>query len=49
MSQKRRGTKLDVGRFREDLRSLAARACAGDNEDVRSGVFEGADTLVGLF
>ena len=49
MSQKRRGTKLDVGRFREDLRSLAARACADDNEDVRTGVFEVADTLVGLY
>lgn len=49
MPQKRQGTKLDVGRFMEDLRALAARACADDGEDVRSKVFEITDILVGLY
>jgi len=49
MPQKRQGAKLDIGKFREDLHSLAARACVDDDEDVRSRVFEVADILVGLY
>jgi hypothetical protein len=40
---------LDVRRFRTDLYELATKACANDEEDVRSKVFQVADMLVKLY
>ncbi len=40
---------MDVRRFRADLYELAARACANDDQDVRSKVFGIADVLVNLY
>jgi hypothetical protein len=40
---------LDVRRFRADLYELAARACSGDGQEVRSRVFGIADILVELY
>jgi hypothetical protein len=40
---------LDVRRFKADLYELADRACAKDEREVRSKVFEIADILVGLY
>jgi hypothetical protein len=40
---------LDVRRFREDLYELATRACADDEQAVRSKVFAIADVLVMLY
>ncbi len=40
---------MDVRRFREDLYSLAARACARDGPEVRAKVFGIADILVSLY
>jgi hypothetical protein len=40
---------LDVRRFKEDLYSLAARACVADDQEVRSKVFGVADILVNLY
>jgi hypothetical protein len=41
--------QLDVRRFRADLYELAARATAGDGQEVRSKVFDIANILVGLY
>ena len=40
---------MDVRRFREDLYALAAKACASDDQEVRSKVLETADILVNLY
>lgn len=40
---------MDVKKFREDLHTLARRACKEDGEDVRSKVYDIADVLVGLY
>lgn len=40
---------MDVRRFREDLHTLARRACREDDDEVRSKVFDIADILVGLY
>jgi hypothetical protein len=40
---------LDVRRFKADLYNLATRACVGDDQEVRSKVFEVADILVNLY
>lgn len=40
---------MDVKRFREDLHTLAHRACREDDDEVRSKVFAIADILVGLY
>jgi hypothetical protein len=40
---------LDVRRFKADLYELAARACKGDDREVRSKVFGIADILVELY
>ncbi|MDE1852349.1 MAG: hypothetical protein KGI38_01245 [Thaumarchaeota archaeon] len=40
---------MDVRRFKEDLYELAARACADDDQEVRSKVFATADILVNLY
>lgn len=40
---------MDVRRFRSDLYELATRACAHDEEPVRSKVFAIADVLVNLY
>lgn len=49
MRPKRPGAKEDVARFRDDLHRLAARACDGDGQHVRSKVLETAEILVGLY
>ncbi len=40
---------MDVRRFRADLYELAARACAADDQEVRSKVLQIADILVILY
>jgi len=40
---------LDVRRFKADLYELASKACAHDDQEVRSKVFGIADTLVTLY
>jgi len=40
---------LDVRRFRADLYELATKACANDDEDVRSKVFQVAEILVEMY
>lgn len=40
---------MDVRRFRSDLYELATKACANDEQEVRSKVFEIADILVTLY
>jgi hypothetical protein len=40
---------LDVRRFRDDLHSLAHRACSGDGDEVKTKVLATADILVGLY
>ncbi len=40
---------MDVRRFKADLYELATRACAQDDQEVRSKVFGIADILVGLY
>ena len=40
---------MDVRRFKADLYELAKRACAHDEQEVRSKVFETADILVSMY
>ncbi len=40
---------MDVRRFREDIHTLAHRACRGDDDEVRSKVFAITNALVGLY
>ena len=40
---------MDVRRFRADLYELATRACSGDDQEVRTKVFDIANILVGLY
>ncbi len=40
---------MDVRRFKSDLYELATRACAHDDQDTRSKVFEISDILVNLY
>lgn len=49
MGQRRQRRNPDVGRFRDDLYRLAGRACAGDDQEVRTEVFRTADILVDLY
>ena len=40
---------MDARRFRDDLNSLARRACRGDGDEVRTKVQQTVDTLVGMY